>query len=268
MKSMIHEFKQNNLQKMSKNVIKLFSVLMVMIGSFAFGQTTSKDLENVGIEHNKMMDLLYRHFLDNKIQNKISLEIKYVGGNYLKNLRGYNEDDIQLGIRNLENYVQNPSFYSGNVYEGFEKVISNKSKSFLDILNTIINDESLSQEIFHQKITELEVQIDKSGLENKDLVILYSATNVARYSFDYWTKNYSQWETLDLSKNTAARKGPGRRIVGMDVAGAVGGAAGAWAVNVVPGAGQVAYGGAIIGGAVAGSVGQAVYELGSYFDLW
>ncbi|CAI8163606.1 MAG: Uncharacterised protein [Bacteroidota bacterium] len=47
-------------------------------------------------------------------------------------------------------------------------------------------------------------------------------------------------------------------IVKADVGGAVAGAAGAWIVNVVPGAGQVAYGGAIVGGAVAGSVGVAV----------
>ncbi|PKV48446.1 hypothetical protein ATE84_0445 [Aquimarina sp. MAR_2010_214] len=42
-------------------------------------------------------------------------------------------------------------------------------------------------------------------------------------------------------------------VVAADAGGAVGGAVGALAVNLIPGLGQVAYGGAIVGGAIGGS---------------
>lgn len=46
-----------------------------------------------------------------------------------------------------------------------------------------------------------------------------------------------------------------------DVAGAVGAAAGAWVVNVLPGPGQIAYGSAIIAGGVGASVAEGVKKL-------
>jgi len=80
-------------------------------------------------------------------------------------------------------------------------------------------------------------------------------------------KTFKFWIALaDVSKTgNNFRSSPVGNVVKGDVAGAIGGAAGAWAVNVIPGAGQVAFGGAIVGAGVAGSVGVAVYEVFDYF---
>ncbi len=70
---------------------------------------------------------------------------------------------------------------------------------------------------------------------------------MARYSFKYWAENSKKWSELSAKPTTMSTGGD---IAKADVAGAIGGAAGAWAVNVIPGAGQLTYGTAIISGGV------------------
>lgn len=251
---------------------KLFQcafMFVFLLGTMAYAQLKPADLENIGVEHNKMMENIYNNLKQNNIQTKLGAEIKRTSVLYLNNLKGYSEKDIQLGIEIISNYVENPTFYEGKLYTDKEALeISEKTRGFLDALNEIIN--TSSEDNFEIMISNLENDIQKAKLSDKDLTILFSATNISKYSFRYWKDNYSKWETLPfVTSNKMSKKvGPGGRIVGADVAGGVGAAVTTWIVNAAPGAGQVAYGGAIVGGAVGASAGQAVMELGSYFGVW
>ncbi len=108
---------------------------------------------------------------------------------------------------------------------------------------------------------ELEIENDNS-LNNDQLIILYSATEIAKYSYTYWSDNWKKWASLNNNGNKIVYGNKianvGGDIVIGDVAGGVAGGVGALAVNLIPGPGQVAYGGAIIGGAVTGSAYVAV----------
>lgn len=255
-----------------KKALKNLSLAVLFMSGFSFAQTSPSDFENVGKEHNIMMEVIYKNFNEKHITNNIGNEIKTVSIEYInKNMTQYSEEDRKLAVKFVTDYVNSPVFYEGKLYNAsLEKELSTATKRYLDVLNNIINDESLDHRQFETKVKSLEKEIVSAKLSPKEETILFSATNTAVYSHSYWATNYSKWKALDLARNgsTTMKAGPGPRIVGMDVAGGVGAAAGTWAVNVIPGAGQVAYGTAIVGGAVAGSAGQAVYELGSYFGIW
>lgn len=258
-----------NIKKLTmKNLCKQFSLGMLLIASIAFGQTKPSDLENVGIQHNKMLDTFYNHLKRNNIQKNVGVEVKNVSIEYLSQLQGYSDEDIKLGIEIISKFVEKPTFYQDRLYTEKEAgEISEKAKVYLDSLNSLINNSF--DDNFDENVLELENNIVKAELSEKDLTVLFSATNVAKYSVKYWKENYSKWETLSfVTSNKLAKGGPGGRIAGADVAGAVGAAVTTWIVNAAPGAGQVAYGAAIAGGAAGGSVAQGIMELGSYLGVW
>ena len=121
-------------------------------------------------------------------------------------------------------------------------------------------------------ILEEEAYYD-SKLTNDDLLILFPATSVAKHSIKYWNDHYDNWDNVlnGTTGTPVARTKPGRAIANIavaDVGGAIGGALGAWAVNVWVGPGQVAYAGAIIGTAVAASTAVAVNHLVEAIFNW
>jgi hypothetical protein len=116
-----------------------------------------------------------------------------------------------------------------------------------------ISSADLSAEI---AILENDIYADMS-MTTGNLFVLFSATQTARSSYDYWVNNMAKWSELGGGHGDVAYAVAGDIAKG-DVGGAVGAAAATWVVNAIPGAGQVAYGGAIAAGAVGTSVGVAV----------
>jgi hypothetical protein len=112
----------------------------------------------------------------------------------------------------------------------------------------------------------------KSDLNINELPVILVATSVGKHTMQYWHDNYVKW--LVLLNNKSNSHTTGLQTTGLktasyeddllawnwrnlglsDVVGAVAGAAGAAYVNLVPAWGQVAYGSAIVGGAVVNSV--------------
>ena len=145
---------------------------------------------------------------------------------------------------------------------------------YLRRLKEIVETTDIHIETIISDIRDLENEIEQSEIDftDEELVTLFSATQTAKYTCQYWVENLQYWVNLseDDQNRCAGEDGADcyndvvGSIAGSDVAGAIGGAAGAWVVNVVPGAGQVAYGSAIIGGAVGTSVTTAV----SHFIDW
>jgi hypothetical protein len=137
-------------------------------------------------------------------------------------------------------------------------------RPYLESLENIVMSDTLDVSEITSNIEQLEDNAyNDKNLTNDDLAILFPATSVAKSSIDYWNIHLVEWDSY---ANHTSSKGtpPGKRIAriaAMDVGGAVAGAAGAWAVNVVVGPGQVAYAGAIVGTAVTTSVCQTAYEI-------
>jgi len=230
----------------------------------------SKQLEFVGIEHNRMLNDVYE-FIKNKNISKKTGKMKLESFLIYKinSNTEYSKQSNNIGI----DYTKDIFSKKINL-NTLLKLTSNKSSNkssnrlfdgYIDRLDQILtNITDFNDKSVLDAITEIEEEIEQNkNLTEEEMITLLSATQVSRYSYNYWSENWNKWLVLageDMSNfngNSAGRYA----IVKADVAGAIGGAAGAWAVNVIPGAGQVAYGGAIIGAGVASSVGAAVYAL-------
>lgn len=213
----------------------------------------SKDLEFVGVEHNELLDKIYNALKDNKVKEKEAQEFtRNFLVNTILNLKKYTEESNTIGAVYASQNIINPPVID-NLYPNMaDKFLSKREKSILNELDEILD--LTTQREIDAKIFELERKINEGFFDDKQLVTLYSATNLARYSFKYWEVNSKKWS--ELGDN------PTIMSTGGDIAKSdVGGAVGAWAVNVIPGAGQVAYGSAIISGGVALSVATGVGKL-------
>jgi len=246
---------------------------------------SAKQLEFIGIEHNQMLTETFNFLKDNKsslskksgkqkkqlledfLVSKISSNSKYTKQSNEIGI-GYTKDIFNKLNSNLNNNSRlNLQKEAGD--------LSEKEVSYLNKLQKILVLDIELNEVL-ERISNLEGDIqNEESLNDEQLILLFSATQTAKYSYSYWAENWQEWIELspeaeriskveDDGHNGCSCETAGV-IAGADVAGAIGGATGAWAVNVIPGAGQVAYGGAIIGAAVAASTAAAVLE---FFSWW
>ena len=112
------------------------------------------------------------------------------------------------------------------------------------------------------------IQLKATFLPEIEAQIILIGVEIGISSLSYWNENLGEWEkVLNGSNNSGRVEGwfSASEVVGADVAGAVGGAVAALAINLIPGPGQVAYGAAIIGGAVGASVADAVLQVWNHF---
>lgn len=256
------------------------------------GIIKAKSVEFFGIEHNKMLEEAYQ-FLENQSKNE-SLKNK---SNKIKkqNLEDflisivetdgkYSESVKQKGIENIRNVFNQKLTLSKvlNTHKS-KSSISNIEETYLKKLEEIIDKVDFNLENgISDKIIDLEKEIENDEtLKNEQLLVLFSATQTAKYSYTYWKENWEKWVALQeipnkvLKHNNAFSKNDeectdghcgcncedAKDIVKADVAGAAGAAVGAAAANIVVGPGTVAYGGAIVAGGVGNSVVEGVKKL-------
>lgn len=247
---------------MKKLLFSIFALLI--INNVAFSQRyTSKDFISVGIEHNIMLNVAYETILNKKLNNDNKSEIiPFLKDSFLEN-KNLTDSEKEAGLIFLNNLGKEMPNIDQNFYSfSNSSQISKNALPYYDKLYSIVMSEGLSVEDFNISIQKLESEIyNDKNIDNKQLLIFYSGTNVAKYTNLYWEENFIKWEQLNSTNNTLSRKGRGRRVVGADVGGAIGGAVTCWMMNAVPGAGQVGYGGAIACGAVGASIGEAVNQL-------
>lgn len=227
----------------------------------------AKDLEFVGIQHNELVEKTYQTLYENKVEEKESQQFvcDFVV-NTILNLPDYTEQSNTIGAVYAGQSILVPIVDFENLYIGQPaKVLIEKEKFYLDRLYSILKSYNDDYEKTLTEIIELENEISKNNFDDKQLITLYSATNVGKFSLEYWIKNEEKWTSLSSSSQAKSKRRHAEDIAIADAAGAVGGAAGAWVVNVVPGLGQAAYGSAIVGTAVAGSVTVGIVKL---LDWW
>jgi len=237
-------------------------IATVFMGVSSFGQTIkSSDLEFVGIEHNRLLEKIFSQ-IDNKNYSKEKKkQVAYqILLDDIKSKNLTNEDEVKVKKILDETFKGTYLKDKDKLYpKEFSNHLSNEVKNLLDELNTVLKTESTSSKEIIQKIKSFENRVSNSNLKDNDLIILYSATNTAKYSVEFWEnlvnnnpQNYAALSCcgwlLDLGK--------------ADLKGAVGGAVGALIVNVVPVFGQVAYGSTIV---VAGAGNSVIAGLDMLF---
>ena len=304
--------KKNKL-KMKKNVFKIVIASLIIIGGLVFyscqtdkkneiekpnkSSITAKSMEFVGIEHNQLLEESFQFLkkehrknsyvartIDNRKQRLEDFLISRVESN-----NKYSKESNELAVANIKKAFSSESTIASRVsISNASRVsISNEStidfpeeiKGYLEDLDKILDQIGSNTDV-GEKISNLEKRIEMDNkLTEKNLIILFSATQTAKYSYAYWSKNADKWKFLSKegtlrairrSADSGSEQGNSnsnsgwettKDIVKYDVAGAAGGAAGAAIVNVIPVAGQVAYGSAIVGGAVGASVTEGVKKL-------
>lgn len=295
--------------------IKLITFLTIVLGFAIFSCTNesiemdnniskvinAKSIEFVGIEHNIMLDETYvflkKESSKKSYQNKSSKDKKRSLENFLisrvKANRKFSDRSNEIGIENVKRiFKEKQTFSKLSTYsKKTSSFLSDKEKAYLDSLNEILEKIDFTKNNnIEENISNLEKDIENEiDLSDEQLITLFSATQTAKYSYNYWKNNFKKWSVLGnnstITLKQLALKSTSnpecefgiegctveenlenvKDVVKADIGGAVGGAAGAWVLNFVPGAGQVAYGGAIVGGAVAASVAVAVTKLLDYF---
>ena len=233
-------------------------------------EITPEKMEFVGIDHNKMLSQTYDYISKNKdaFNNKTNPQkIKEVEIFLVENINSkskFSEKSRQLGAKLIHEQFSSDF---GTKKGLLRKItLSEKEKFYLDNVNKMISGVYPEDMEVKNNIINLENDIQNdSDLTDQQRITLFSATATAKYSFEYWSKNIDNWRGLSVvnkNKSTTLKStGPIGDIIKADIAGAAFGAAYAYVINALPGAGQAAYGATILASAVGGSVYQAVLEL-------
>ncbi|QZE14166.1 hypothetical protein K4L44_16835 [Halosquirtibacter laminarini] len=205
-------------------------------------------------------------------------------------------DSKSFLLRNLSQFYHNniPEYgykyamtATKDIISEYENSIRKRKKKatkspILDLISKYQRKLSLEQISYFEKIDELYANTDdpnvfvnectslqneiRTTLKQEDAQPLLVSLEVAKNSAEYWSKNLTLW--ADKLQGNKRKKGwfSWKSVGKGDVAGAGGAAVGAFVVNVIPALGQVAYGGAIVGGGVSGSAYSAINQILSHWD--
>ncbi len=245
-----------------KNLFLVYFLSLAFI-NISFGQRhKASDFANLGVEHNRLLDVAYQTIISKKITNANKRDLIPVLQNALQDTEGYAMPDLELGMQNLSNIGQQSIAIDKNFYTFINSSkIDKLALPYHDKLFSIVMTENTSSKDLNSAVEKLETEIfNDIRIDNENLLLFYSGSNVAKYSTKYWEDNLDNWIALNPSNQSLAKNGR-RRIVGADVVGGIAGAVGAAIVNVLPGYGQVAYGSAILAGAVGASICEAGNQL-------
>ena len=253
---------------------------------------TAKELDFIGKEHNEILERAFNFLNDNQdlISNKNNFDKKELLLDFLvsdmRDIKKYPEEYIEAGISHTKKvFNENDRSFLKNANNTiFDEVInqlSQKEIDYLDSLNSILQQENVENNTILEDILNLEISAENDlELSNNQLFVILAAASTAKNSFQYWDANYHLWESIDSnqsktnivctksSKSLAKNDGHNgcacanvSAVAKADVTGAVGMAVGAAAANIIVGPGTVAYGGAIISGAVGNSATEAASQI-------
>ncbi len=238
--------------------------------------TTPADYIYIGVDHNTICTDVYNAMDDGTISIESKDDLLPIIKDYLvlyvENFVGTTQEDKNMSYQLLDH------IFDGEVQsiDLFPNVLNHLHSSVRDFLTNIYNavdaldfsqgtPDFVTYEI---TLSQIENQfLDNSNLNEGDKSTLLSAISVARKSPYYWNSNYNNWDTLleNTNKSVLKESEPIHNVVKADIAGAAMGAATAWVTNFLVGPGTVAYGSAIVIGAVGCSVFQSVWEV---LSIW
>lgn len=177
------------------------------------------------------------------------------------------ENDSQLGlvVNALTNFEKRSNTKSSvnNPYTNIKDYINDNIQNYLDLMSTAIDNHDNLDDIV-MELNEIKSKIEFEVNSEFDKFVLLSAVEVAIASCEYWWENIIEWRDAFNADGKISPQAAAKNIAKADLAGAAGGAAYAWILNAVPGAGQVAYGSTI--GTVA--LGASTYEAALAIINW
>lgn len=242
--------------------------------------TSLNELKTLALEHNNAMDFVLQGLkksnnvnlnnVDSVVNSNLNLfyKSKFTSTSMLQSALKFSK----LECNRLSKQIQTKQKISAFEESPIQKVINEYSANLSDIqkefLNRIDIAMYLDEELIVIELNKIEIDA-QSKLSEKDALPILAGIEIGKASISYWTVNLSYWiEALNVNSGSTnvkmqkvTNKFSWNNLFASDTAGAVGAAVGAAIVNAIPGAGQIAYGGAIVGGASAGSATYAVYEI-------
>lgn len=242
-------------------------------------------MDYIGEWHNECIDFIYNYHGVYPASNLTKNEIAYVMDIWFHQKTGIIiqtnslENELLVMLDSIETYTAlsnaqlynllnlntNQILYMNQVFNLCSNILTPTQDTltyltdvidaFNDLENTVLNDNSL---------------------DSNQKVIVLITSSVLKHSFYYWNSHINLFYDLPYAKRSFKLLGfwadawdavsfVGSRDAGGAVAGAAGGAATTWAINVIPGAGQAAYGASIAGGAAGGAVATSI---GYACDRW
>jgi hypothetical protein len=229
------------------------------------------EIVDIGVKHNEALAFVLKELQKHPDLNKEqkSMKASMATEKYLRNNNPENNEAIiaakeaeyRIYKRFNKSKVKSVGSSIISILKENESIFSEGQKELLLECDNIISKSSFDLEEVIDSFNMLKIKTNKLPIEEQSVVL--AALEVGSQSAIYWNENLTVWnEALNgyTNKETKGWFNFGN-VVKSDVAGAVGGAVTAAVVNVIPGAGQVAYGAAILGGAAGSSTCSAVSQI-------
>lgn len=155
-----------------------------------------------------------------------------------------------------------------SIVDQYDSLLSDSLKKKLFACDVIVNNfNGVNGKEIVLQLDSLK-QASKKELQYEDSFILLVGIEVGKNSIQYWTDNKAEWEALLNGSNNSRILKPfsWKEVAGADIAGGVGAAVTTAILNAAPGAGQVAYGSAIVAGAAGTSAGDVALQI--WNNIW
>ena len=240
------------------------------------------EIQNIGIKHNEALGYVLEALKNSDIsksKSPINMEMfinsklnefytsVFIDPMELKTAIMYSEKEGSkyIGSSNLENSFKNISRDLSPIESAlneYGQYLTSIQKDLLFQCNEAISGYSGGDPatILNKLETIQGLAQDQLSVEEAQVIII--GAEIGKMSVIYWNENIEEW--IQILKNSQPNlKGwfSWGELAGADVAGGVGAAVTTAIVNAVPGAGQVAYGAAVVGGAAGASVGDAIFQI-------
>lgn len=242
------------------------------------------DYELIGLEHNKGLDFVFQYVKQESQKQRGNLNnvtdfmllVEKGTQEFIKTSQVFqNEANREIALNESKETFAFYSSYNSNSLKSStlenlwpsdkEDLLSTKQKEILIELNGVLSNPSLSVEEIISTLNNLDLKI-KSECSYDEMDILLSATSIGCHSFQYWNDNLDMWisefsSTYNLkSAKSFSWKEVGKNDVAYGVGGGLAGAliGGSVSLGVLTIPGWAA---GAIGGAVAGSVGNAILQI-------
>ncbi len=245
---------------------------------------TMTEIQALGIQHNEALAQTFEGLKNvqmSEIKNSAGMELvlnqeldKYYRSNFknessVEIANDYSSKEVSKFFgraNNTNSRLSGMSPIEITISEHSE-FLSSGQVEFLNEIDFVLSLGSSLEETV-EALNELQQKASNELSDEQAQVILIGA-EIGKASMTYWSENLDNWEDV-INQNEGGRSARVQwfdwsEVAGADVGGAVGGAVGAAAVNLLPGAGQIAYGSAIVGGAAGGSATDAVIQVWNHY---
>src|SRR5690606_17689638 len=174
-------------RKIVKSILNLIAFILLHVSTLE-QSVKSSELKFVCIEHNRLLEKIFSQIDNTTYSKKKKKEVAYqILLDDIKSKNLTNEDEVKVKKILDETFKGTYLKDKDKLYpKEFSNHLSNEVKNLLDELNTVLKTESTSSKEIIQKIKSFENRVSNSNLKDNDLIILYSATNTAKYSVEFW----------------------------------------------------------------------------------